>query len=170
MPEKSKRYFLKAKESRTLLTEASEKLKTDLELLLKGKRTVETFKTESVEIFLIDGKPVLFKLDNDILPTLKFDEYFTLAPRVVVDMGAVPYVCKGANVMAPGLRRIEGQFDKDSIVSVVDEKHGKVIAVGQIIYDAEEVKNIRQGMVVKNVHYIGDGTWNLLKELASKVQ
>lgn len=170
MPEKSKRFFLKAKESKTLLTEASKKLKTDLELLFKGKTGVEALKTESLEIFLVDGKPVLAKIGNNIYPTLKFNEYFLLAPKVVVDMGAVPHVCKGANVMAPGIRRYEGQFAKDSIVFIVDERHGKPIAVGQIVYDVEEVKSIRQGMVVKTVHYVGDGTWNLLKELTSKVR
>jgi PUA domain protein len=85
-------------------------------------------------------------------------------------MGAVPYVCKGANIMAPGIKRIEGEFSKNNIVSVVDEKHGKPIAVGEILYNAEEAKNVKQGIVVKNLYYVGDKTWNLLKELNSTPQ
>jgi PUA-domain protein len=169
MPEKQRRYFLKTKESKKLLEEASVKLKTDLGLLFKYKVNIEVFKTESAKIFLINAKPLLVKSGEKIYPTLKFDEYFQSAPKVVVDMGAVPYVCKGANVMAPGIRRFEGSFDKNSVVFVVDEKHGKPIAVGEILYDLEDVKSVRQGTVVKNVHYVGDKTWNLIREISPSV-
>jgi predicted ribosome-associated RNA-binding protein Tma20 len=37
--------------------------------------------------------------------------------------------------------------------------------VGEILYNAEEAKTIKQGAVVKNLYYVGDCTWNLLKEL-----
>jgi PUA domain protein len=170
MPQKHKRYFLKTKEAKTILRKASEKLNTDIELLFKDRLDVEVFQTNTDEIFLINGRPVLVKAGENIYPTLKFDEYFHQAPRVVVDMGAVPYVCKGANIMAPGIKRIEGEFSKNIIVSVVDEKHGKPIAVGEILYNAEEAKNVKQGIVVKNLYYVGDKTWNLLKELNSTPQ
>jgi PUA domain protein len=166
MPEKNRRYFLKAKESKALLTKASEKLKTDLGLLFKNKVNVEVFETESAQIFLINAKPVLIKADENVYPTLKFDEYFQTAPKVVVDMGAVPYVCNGANVMAPGIKRFEGQFAENDIVIVVDEKHRRPIAIGEILYDADRVKNVNQGTVVKNLYHVGDKTWNLLKEIA----
>jgi PUA domain protein len=82
-------------------------------------------------------------------------------------MGAVSHVCKGANVMAPGIRRFEGQFDKNDLVFIIDERHGKPLAIGEIAYDAEEAKTVKQGIVVKNVHYVGDRTWSLLKELVT---
>jgi len=167
MPEKNRRYFLKAKESKALLAKASEKLRTDLGLLFKDKVNVEVFETESAEIFLINAKPLLVKDDGNIYPTLRFDEYLQTAPKVVVDMGAVPYVCNGANVMAPGIKRFEGQFHENDIVIVVDEKHGRPIAIGEILYDAEKAKSISQGTVVRNVSYVGDKTWNLLKEIGS---
>jgi PUA-domain protein len=166
MPEKNRRYFLKTKESKALLGKASEKLKTDLALLFKDKVNVEVFETESTEIFLLNAKPLLVKASGNIYPTLKFDEYFRTAPKVVVDMGAVRRVCKGANVMAPGIRRFEGQFAQNDIVIVVDEKYGRPIAIGEILYDADKVKNITHGTIVKNVYYVGDKTWNLLKEIA----
>ena len=166
MPEKNKRYFLKTKESKALLRKASEKLKTDLRLLFKDKVNVEVFETESAEIFLINAKPVLIKAEENIYPTLKFDQYFQTAPKVVVDMGAVPYVCNGANIMAPGIKRFEGQFAENDIVIVIDEKHSRPIAIGEILYDARNVKNVSQGTVVKNLYYVGDKTWNLLKEIA----
>jgi PUA domain protein len=169
MPEKHKRYFLKTKEVKTVLRKASDRLKTDIELMFKDKLNVEVLKTDADEIFLINGRPVLVKAGESIYPTLKFDEFLNAAPRIVVDMGAVPYVCKGANIMAPGIRRVEGQFEKNSIVSVVDEKHGKPIAIGEILYDAEEARTVKQGVVVKNLYYVGDYTWNLLKQLQSMI-
>lgn len=165
MPGKHRRYFLKAKESKTLLEKASEKLKVDLGHLFKNRAEFEVFETGSVEIFLIDGRPLLVRDGESVFPTLKFDEYFQSAPKVIVDMGAVPYVCKGANIMAPGIRGFVGQFSKNNIVFVVDEKHGKPIALGEILYDSDEVKHISHGVVVKNLYYVGDSTWNLIKEL-----
>ena len=44
------------------------------------------------------------------LPTLLFDEFTKKASKIIVDMGAIPYVCKGATVMAPGIVRIEGEW------------------------------------------------------------
>jgi PUA-domain protein len=170
MPEKHRRYFLKTKEAKTVLRKASEKLKTDVEALFKDRLDVEVFLTEGDRIYLINGRPVLVEAGGNIYPTLKFDEYLNHAPRVVVDMGAVPYVCKGANIMAPGIRRIEGQFDKNDVVFVVDEKHGKPLAVGEILYDTEDARKVKQGIVVKNLYYVGDKTWNFLKELTSMAQ
>lgn len=170
MPEKCKRHFLKTREARTLLRKASERLRTNLESHFKDRLDFEVLKTMSREIFLIDGKPVLIKTERDICPTLKFDEYLQSAPKVIVDMGAVPYICKGADVMAPGIRRIEGQFERNSIVSVADERHGRRIAVGEILYSSEEAGKIKLGTVVRNLHYVGDRTWSLLKELNSRVR
>lgn len=167
MPERHRRHFLKAKETKALVERVMERLKTDLRLLLNDKVDIEVFETDSTEIFLIKGKPLLFKAGEDIYPTLKFDDYFRSAPKVVVDMGAVPYVCKGADVMAPGIRRFEGRFIKNSIVFVVDERHGKPIAVGVILYDMEEVKNVKHGTAVKNIHYVGDRIWDQVKQLTS---
>jgi PUA domain protein len=170
MPEKHRRYFLKTKEAKAVLQKASDKLKTDIEVLFKDRLDVEVFQTDADRIYLINGKPVLVEAGGNVYPTLKFDEYFNHAPHVVVDMGAVPYVCKGANIMAPGIRRIEGQFDKNDVIFVVDEKHGKPLAIGEILYDAKDARNLKQGIVVKNLYHVGDNTWNLLKELTSMVR
>lgn len=165
MPQRHKRYFLKAKESKELLDKASKRLKIDPARISVGKVKLEVVETEYAEIFLSHGKPILIKSEENLFPTLMFREFFDVAPKVIVDMGAVPYVCKGANVMAPGIRRFEGEFGKGDIVLVADEKHGKPVAVGEIIYDMEEAKNTRQGIVVKNLHFVGDNIWSSIKEL-----
>jgi len=108
---------------------------------------------------------LLFRAGVEFFPTLLFNEVFARMPKVVVDMGAIPYVCNGADIMAPGIVRVEGEFSKGAIVLVVDEKHGKSLAIGEILYDAAEARNVKQGAVVKNVHYVSDKTWNFAKTL-----
>ena len=166
MSEKYRRHFLKAKEAKTLLDKASQKLKIDLEQILKAKANVELVETEFAKIFLINGKPVLVKAGENVFPTLVFNEFFTLAPKVVIDMGAVPHVCSGANVMAPGIVRFEGEFKSGDFVLVVDEKHGKPIAIGEIIYDVDAAQMVSQGVVVKNIHFVSDKIWDYIKKLA----
>lgn len=164
MSKKYKRYFLKAKEAKTLLKEASEKLKTSLEKNFGTDVRIELAETDFGEIILINGSPLLFKAKGNVYPTLIFNELLGSTPKVVVDMGAVPHVCNGADVMAPGVIRFEGNFDKGDLVFVVDEKHGKPIAVGTIAHSDVEAVKIKHGAVVKNIHFVGDKIWNSLKE------
>lgn len=169
MPEKYIRHFLKTKESKDLLKEASERFKVDLEQIFKDKVSLEVIETESGGIYFAEEKPIFVRNRDIIHPTLSFKAFSDVAPRVVVDMGAVPYVCKGANIMAPGIRRYEGVFRKGDLVLITDEKHGKSIALGEIAYDLEEAKSIKQGIVVKNVHFVGDKVWNFIKELSTQL-
>jgi PUA domain protein len=157
---------LKSKEAKTLLNKASEKLKINLGTLVDAKASIEVIETDCGEVFLVNGKPLLFGTGEDVFPTLFFKGISALLPRVVVDMGAVPYVCNGADVMAPGIVRIEGEFSKGDIVIIVDEKHGKPLALGEILYDVENAKNVKQGVVVKNFHFVSDRIWNSAKTFA----
>ncbi|MCJ7768078.1 DUF1947 domain-containing protein [Candidatus Bathyarchaeota archaeon] len=166
MPRKHRRYFLKEKESKELLERASQRFKVSLKQVLGEKAGIEVVETEFGEVCLIDGKPVLVVTEAAVYPALVSKELFEMLPKIVVDMGAVPFVCKGANIMAPGIRRFEGSFAKGDIVFVVDEKHGKPLALGEATYDVEEAKNVKRGMVIKNIHYVGDSIWKLIKDLA----
>ncbi len=169
MPEKHRRYFLKEKEAKALLNQASEKLRATLEALLKGRVAIEVDETDFGKIFLVNGKPLLAKVSDVVYPTLLFDEFLAGVAKVVVDMGAIPYICKGANVMAPGIRHFDEGFKKGDFVLIVDEKHGKAIAVGEILYDAQEARHVKQGVVVRNIHYVGDKIWDFVKESYHKV-
>jgi PUA domain protein len=169
MPEKQRRHFLKDKESKALLIKASGKLRINLESIFGNKASFEVVEAESERMFLMNGKPLLAESGENLFPTLVFNEFSAVAPKVVVDMGAVPYVCKGANVMVPGIRRFEGEFKKGDLVVVIDEKYGKPIAIGEALYDSEEARKIKQGIVIKNIHFVSDKTWNLTKELETKV-
>lgn len=166
MPTKQRRYPLKAKEAKQIVEEASKKLRLDLEALFGAKANVEVVESDVGEIYLVDGKPVLFKAGDRVLPTLLFIEFIAKAPKIVVDMGAIPYVCKGATVMAPGIVRIEGEFGKGDLVLVVDMKHGKALALGESLMDAAAAKTTKKGPVVKTLHYVSDKVWDYIKTLS----
>ena len=166
MPQKQRRYALKSKQARQILTEVSERLKVNVEALFGSKVNVEVAETNVGSIYLVNGKPWFFKCGERVLPTLLFHDFVLQAPKIIVDMGAVPYVCNGADIMAPGIVRVEGEFGKGDLVLVVDEKHGKPLALGESLYDSETVRSTKQGAVVKNVHFVSDKIWSFAKTLA----
>jgi PUA domain protein len=168
MPIKQRRYALKTKDAKQVLTEAQAKLKLDLDALLGPKAIVEVVESEVAEVYLIGGKPLFFKAGDKVLPTLLFTEFTAKAPKIVVDMGAVPYVCKGADVMAPGIVRIEGEFGKGDLVLVVDMKFGKALAVGESLIDAETARTTKKGPIVKTLHYVSDKIWDYIKKLTEQ--
>jgi PUA domain protein len=168
MSEKFRRYFLKAKDVRLFLDEAKEKLGVDLEQISKTKANIELIEAEFAKIYLSNGKPLMIKTAENFFPTLIFKEFILLAPKVFVDMGAVPHVCNGANIMAPGIVRFEGEFRKGDFVVIMDEKYGKALAIGEIAYDADEAREVANGMVVKNIHFVGDRIWDFVRRFEAK--
>jgi PUA-domain protein len=165
MPTKQRRYPLKTKEAKQIIEKASKNLRLDLDQLFGVKANIEVVESDVGEIYLIEGKPVLYKAGDVVLPTLLFDEFVSSAPKIVVDMGAIPYVCKGATVMAPGIVRIEGEFRKGEIVIVIDMKHGKALALGESLLDADVAKTTKKGPVIKTLHYVSDKIWDYIKNL-----
>ena len=163
MPKKRRRHFLKEKETKRFLLEVTNKLGTDIERLLGSKTHVEVNEIETTEIFIFNGRPLIARSNDDLFPTLTFDELFSLIPKIVVDMGAVPYVCKGADVMAPGVVAIKGEFDANDLLLVVDERHGKPLAVGVALFSSETMKAVNHGKTVRNLHFVGDKLWCYLR-------
>jgi PUA-domain protein len=165
LPKKRHRYFLKAKEAKYLLSEVLETFGAEIEQFLDSKTRVEVNETETAEIFIFNGIPLLARSEGLLFPTLTFEEFFPLMPRLVVDMGAIPYVCKGADVMAPGVVSINGQFKENDVLLITDVRHGKPLAVGVALLSSEAMKTVNRGKTVKNLHYVGDKLWNHLKGL-----
>ena len=65
MPTKQRRYPLKTKEAKQILTQASAKVKFDLDVFFGGKATVEVVESDVGEVYLIGGKPLLFKAGGE---------------------------------------------------------------------------------------------------------
>jgi PUA domain protein len=164
MSQTFRRHFLKEKEANRLLLEFSQKLKTSPKQLFGTKAHVESTETQTGKVFLVDGKPLLALYKDTLLPTLLFKETLKRLPKIVVNMGAVPHICNGADVMAPGVVQIEGEFQVDEFLLVIDERHRKPLAIGKALFNSEDMKNLKQGRTVKNLHYVGDRLWKSLKQ------
>jgi PUA domain protein len=160
---KSSRYFMKDRDSRKFIEEILDTLRIDIEQFFGKKIRVEVNENENVKLFFFNGKPLLARLDGALIPTLLHEELFSVFPKIVVDMGAVPYVCKGADVMAPGVVSIIGEFEVGQVVIIVDERHNKPLAIGLANFSSEDLKSVSGGKIVKNLHYVGDKLWDEMK-------
>jgi predicted RNA-binding protein (TIGR00451 family) len=78
-------------------------------------------------------------------------------------MGAVPHICNGADVMAPGIVRFEGKFGRAILFLLQMRSMANQLAVGEALLGVEEAVKVKQGVVVKNVHFAGDRVWNFIK-------
>ncbi len=163
MTRNPRRYFLKEKETKKLLLNFSQKFK-DAEQLFGSKPSIEVNEAEGAEIFIVNGKPLLARYSDTLFPTLTSEEAFPFLPRVVVDMGAVSHLCNGADVMAPGVVDIQGDFSEKDFVVIADQRHKKPLAIGIALFNSQTMKNMKQGKIVKNIHHVGDKLWKLLRE------
>jgi len=159
-----KRYSLKTKEAKQILSEVSQRFNMNFDALFGGKANVDIVEFENVQIYTVNSRPIMFKTEK-FLPLLCFTEFIQIAPKVTVDMGAIPFVCKGANVMAPGIRHVEKEFSKGDLIIVIDEKHGKTLAIGESLFNSTEFRNTKNGPVIKTLHYVSDKYWNTAKLL-----
>jgi PUA-domain protein len=136
------------------------------ELGFDEKRTrIEIIDTDDGSLYLFEGKPNLFRSEDKLIPTLFFERYIMAAPKIVVDMGAVPHLCNGADVMAPGVQKVSNEFFKGDFVTIVDEKYGKVIAIGETLFNSDEILKLNKGKVIRILHYVGDNIYEISKRI-----
>lgn len=119
----------------------------------------DRFESEG-SIILVNGSPMFFECLGRIFPTLHLLHSGISLKRVTVDMGAVPFVAKGADIMRPGIVSIDNSIGKDEPVCIVDERHGKPLAVGIALFSGAEIMAMSSGRAIKNIHYVGDKIWN----------
>ncbi len=119
--------------------------------------------SEEAQIITGNGIKIL-KIDEDYLPFLSETDMLEKFPNVMVDMGAVKFMCKGANVMRPGIKKFT-EFEKDKLVCIVEESRHKFLAVGKSRVSSSELESMDKGEVVKNMHYISDKFWETGKTI-----
>lgn len=165
MTEGFKRHFLKDKEMKQLLAEIQQKIKINVQELIDSNARLEFAESKGFALYLINEKPLFARKDKMIVPTLAFVDVLKYLPQVIVNMGAVPHVCNGADVMAPGIVAVKGDFEKEDFVVVVDERHQKPLAVGIALHDSQTLKTLKQGKTLKNVHWVSDDLWQIMRKL-----
>ncbi len=138
--------------------EIRESLEDKLGVELDG--TVEEIEVDDdYDILLVDGDPLVARFDGEAFVTV--EGALELEPdrgRVTVDAGAVEFVTNGADVMRPGITEVDDEVKQDDLVVVVEENHGKALAVGRALTDADDMEG-DGGRVVESLHHVGDELW-----------
>ena len=141
-----------------------EELNTQWKMELPKQKNVRTHQIDENGI-IITGKGITaIKIGEDILPFLGNAQILEKFPYVIVDMGAIKFVCKGANVMRPGITKFS-DFEKGEIVCVIEESQHKFLAVGRAEIPSSKLAETNKGEVIKNMHYISDIFWESEKEI-----
>ena len=131
--------------------------------MLKPKSKVEILETDHDDIILIDGIPMIMMIDNEPFPTLRGALSLDIQSRyVVVDMGAVKFVIKGADIMSPGITNADPNIKEGDLVIIIDETHRKPLATGRSLISGVEMVKNNEGKAVKSIHHIGDELWDLV--------
>lgn len=154
---------MREKEVRQILVIFSQTFGVDPEQLLGINPGIELVKTLTAEILMVNGEPLLARSNGVLYPTLVFNELSNLLPKIVVDMGAVSYICRGADIMAPGVVQVKGDFVEKTLLLIVDERYKKSLAIGIALFNSKTINTLKRGKIAKNLHYVGDKLWDTIK-------
>ena len=126
---------------------------------------VDQAEAGELRLLLRDQEAIALILGDDIAPTVRGLLAFPAQKRfVTVDMGAVPFVYNGADVMAPGIVEADPAIRPGDLVWVRDEKNRRPLAVGRAILDGPTMAREKRGKAVETLHHVGDDLWRLGEE------
>ena len=146
-----------------ILTQYDEKF---VNQILPKKARIEVIQTDAGDtLFAVNSVLKLWKSEEGYIPvlTLLLNKQVEMK-TIVVDKGAIRFVTNGADVMRPGITKIDPSIKKGDIVVIVDENHDRALAIGKSMLDAKQMEDINSGKVVKNLHTIQDDVWKFEKE------
>lgn len=153
------RHRLKEREVKDLAADLKTRFQGDF---FDAKAAVDTGTLEEFTVLLVNDSIDFLIHDNKVVFTLQgVGKYKPRTNFVVIDMGAVGFITKGADVMAPGIIDVDEAIQKDDLVWICDEKHRKPLAIGVALMSGEEMKTKKQGKAIKTLHYVGDRLWTL---------
>ncbi|MBS7648319.1 MAG: DUF1947 domain-containing protein [Candidatus Bathyarchaeia archaeon] len=160
-----RQYPLKESEKKALFKRLFEKFNKSPERTFGVKPKIEVVEFHERKVFIVNGKPLLIEVKDDLIPTLLCEDLVQQLSKVIVDMGAIPHICNGADIMAPGIVKIEGEFEEGDLVAVLDEKHGKTIAIAKALLNSRDARKLRHGKIFENIHHVGDQVWRISREI-----
>ena len=122
---------------------------------------IEQASSREGDILILDRIPTFFSVKGNFYLTLKgHNRYEVITKYVTVDMGAVPFLVNGADVMAPGIVDADPSIREGDVIWVRDEKNLKAILVGVSRESGERLVSLSRGKVVDTLHFVGDALWN----------
>ena len=129
---------------------------------------VELAKSGDYVVYFDDGLPCLARVGGRLIPTLVclLKRGYGWLPQVLVDRGASQAVGRGADLMVPGIRGVEGAFSEGQLVVIVDEAARVPVGVGLALMDDTKMRAMAaakaKGKAVQVIHYPGDKLWKLI--------
>ena len=161
------RHFIRKSELKPLKEEILKQYDDSfIEQVFPKKSNVEVIQTESGDtLYAVNNELKLWKSKYGYIPvlTLLLNNRINLK-TIVVDFGAIRYVANGADVMRPGITKIDPTIEKGDIVKIEEETHHRALAVGKALYNATEMEATTSGKVIKNLHTIQDPIWEFEKK------
>ncbi|HIH06841.1 MAG TPA: RNA-binding protein [Candidatus Nitrosotenuis sp.] len=149
--------------SKSETAEVLSKVSSQWKMELPKIKNLKIYEIEEGQIIIGEGLTAI-KIGENYLPFLSDSQTLSRFPSVIVDMGAVKFMCNGANVMRPGIKSF-GEFEKDQIVIIIEESQKKSLAVGRALVSSNEMAQMNKGIVVENLHYISDKYWEAKKTI-----
>ncbi len=126
---------------------------------------VDQAEAGDLRLLLREDEAVALVFGDAIVPTVRGLLAFPAQKRfVTVDMGAVPFVYNGADVMAPGIVEADPEIHPGDFVWVRDEKNRRPLAVGRAIMDGPTMAREERGKALETLHHVGDDLWRLGEE------
>ena len=162
------RHFIKSSEIKDLKSEILKQYNQSfLESVFPAKSKVELILTEQGDtLYAVNNELKLWKSkEHGFIPVLTqlINNKIELK-KVVVDKGAIKFITNSADVMRPGITKIDPSIKRGDIIEIVDETHDRSLAVGKAMYGADEMERKDSGKVIKNLHTIQDSVWDFEKQ------
>lgn len=155
-----KRHLLKKREQRDEITKIEQEIGASIKGIDVKSHLEGGVLDDGSRVLLLDGEIVFFQHEGRMFPALRaLLNGLIDVPRITVDMGAVKFVVNGADIMRPGITQVDDRVKENGIVVVVDENHGKALAVGISKLSAEALRAATGGKVIKSIHHINDDLW-----------
>jgi PUA domain protein len=130
-----------------------------------GDTLVEKARAGHYELLLAGGN-VLVVLEgpevDEATPTLRaLLHHRPGRAQVIVDMGAVPHLRNGADVMSPGITDADETIEEGDLVWVTDIEHEQPLGIGHALVDGPEMVDADSGKAIAIWHHVGDDIWEI---------
>lgn len=152
-----KRKRMRAKEIKAM----SQSLESILDVPVFGEDdAVDLAESSEYNVVFVGGDILAIVVDGDPFLTVRgILKYRPQRRFVTVDMGAVPFVTNGADVMGPGIVDADPGISEGDMVWIRDIKNGAPLAIGRSLRASEELMSKAGGKAIKTIHYAGDKLW-----------
>jgi len=158
-----KKWVLSRRDSSEMISKIESSL--GLSLNLPKSAQAQCLEPEEGAVFVSLNGFEFVQAGEAFIPYLGSQATLALFPQAFVDEGAIKFLLNGADVMRPGIRKLDDWGAVGKMVVVREEKKGRAIAVGPAVVASSEAQGMTKGGCVRNLHHVGDKYWNLHKTL-----